>query len=254
MALLDGKVVLVTGGGRNVGAGIVRSLVREGATVAINCFRSPDRANAFASELEAQGGDVSVWPCDVADSDGVKAMVDGIVDRYGRIDAVVNNASDCRPGGAIPLEDNAWECYINEFEVSVKAVINTTLAARPHMRSQGGGRIVGIVTEQWNEASPGGYNHVTGKAAMVGLCRKMVFELGPENITVNLVSPGWTRTERTNNRDTPDHPYIQGTPLRRMSEAEDIGDACVFFISDLAKNVSGAYLLVNGGRHPQMGG
>lgn len=250
--LLKDRVVLVTGGGRNVGAGIVRSLAREGAIVAINCYKSLEKAEELAKNLEADGRSVSVWQCDITDTEAVKRMIDGIVERYGRIDGVVNNASN---GGQWKGWDPAnWQYFVDCFEGEVKSVLNTVHSVRPYMQKQGGGRIVNIITEQWNEAFSGYHPHVTGKSAVVGLSRKLVIDLGKDNITINMVSPGWTRTERTQGRDTPDNPYIQGTPLHRMSEAEDIGDACVFFLSDLARNVSGSYLMVNGGRHPQMGG
>lgn len=251
--LLEGKVVLVTGGGRNVGAGIVRSLAREGAMVIINYLQNEENAKALAESLREQGRNAGVWQCDVTNTEAVQSMIACIVAKHGRIDAIVNNASCTRGGGSLVFEENNWQIYLDEFEHSVKAVINTVQSARPFMKEQGGGRIVNIVTEQWNEAWSGGSSHVTGKAAMVGLARWLVRTLGEDNITINQVAPGWTRTDRTQGRDTPDHPYMKWTPLKRMAEAEEVGDACVFFISDLGKYISGAYLQVNGGRHPQMG-
>lgn len=250
--LLEDKVVLVTGGARAVGAGIVRSLAREGATVAINCFESLDQANALAGSIREQGGEAGVWQCDVREFDDTRRMVDDIVAKYGRIDAVVNNATS---GSKVSEWDpENWQNYINCFEGEVKFVISTLYAVWPHMRAQGGGRIVNIITEQWIEGSAGYITHVAAKAAVVGATRWLVPRLAPDNITINMVSPGWTRTERTQGRDTPDNPYVKSTPLGRIAEAEDIGDACVFFISDLGKYISGDYLQVNGGRHPQMGG
>lgn len=95
--LIPGKVVLVTGGGRNVGAGIVQSLAREGATVIINYNQSAEKAAALCESLTQQGQWALAWQCDITDSDAVTRMVEGIVEKYGRIDAVINNASNTRP-------------------------------------------------------------------------------------------------------------------------------------------------------------
>jgi 3-oxoacyl-[acyl-carrier protein] reductase len=249
--LIRDKVVLVTGGARAVGAGIVRSLAREGATVAINCFESVAQANVLADSLRAEGKEASVWQCDAREFGDTRRMVDGIVETHGRIDAVVNNATSGSKVGEWDPEH--WQNYINCYEGEVKFVISTLYAAWPYMKTQGGGRIDNIITEQWNEGSSGYITHVAAKAAVVGATRWLVPRLAADNITINMVAPGWTRTERTNGRDTPDNPYVRATPLKRITEAEDVGDACVFFISDLGKYVSGDYLQVNGGRHPQMG-
>jgi 3-oxoacyl-[acyl-carrier protein] reductase len=248
--LLNDKVVLVTGGGRNVGAGIVRSLAREGATVAINCHKSKDKAEALANQIEQQGGHAAVWCCDIRDEQVVQQMVDEIVQQFGRIDAVVNSA--CQNNPPAELEQSSWDDYLNEMELSVKAVLNTVRAVRPYMKKQGGGRIINIVTEQWNLALPGWGPYTAPKGAMVGLTRCLVPELGPDQITVNMIAPGWTMTEKvTPEIDTSS--YVSGIPLGRMGTAEDIGNICALLISDLASYITGAYIPANGGVTRQMG-
>lgn len=250
MMLVKDKVVLVTGGGRNVGAGIVRSLAGHGATVAINCYQSLDRAQLLAGTISEQGGKADVWQCDVRDSEAVKKMVEDVVCRFGRIDAVVNNVG----GGSIgKLDDLDWDQFNSVFELDVKSVLNTCQAVHPFMVAQGGGSIINIGAGQHNEATPATGPNVAGKAAALGFSRCLVGELGPENIRVNTIALGWTRTDRTQGRDTPDEPTVRSTPLRRICEPEEAGDVCVFLISDLGKYISGAYILLNGGRNPQMG-
>lgn len=249
MGLLDGKVVLVTGGSRNVGAGIVRSVAREGATVAINCKESIDGANELAQSIERQGGTAGVWRCDVRDPEAVLRMIEDIVKRFGRLDAVINNVGG---GAAGKLDELTWDDMLHVYEHDVRPLLNTTKAVVPFMKAQGGGRIVNIMSEQWNEGYGGVAANVSGKGAEVGLSRCLAHELGPDNITVNMVSPGWTRTDRTP-EDANESPYAKGTPLRRIAEPEDIGNACVFLISDLACYISGAFIPVNGGRTRQIG-
>ncbi|MHB0999432.1 MAG: SDR family NAD(P)-dependent oxidoreductase [Armatimonadota bacterium] len=248
--LLEGKVALVTGGGRGIGAGIVRALAREGASVAINCSKSNDLAETLASDICEQGGNAISYCCDIRDADAVKVMVDAVYSDFGRIDAVINNAIGGTQNGA--LDDVTWDDYTNAFDYAVKAVLNTVHAVRPIMREQGGGRIINIVTELWNSAPTGWTVYVSGKGAMVGLSRTLAAELGPENITVNMVAPGWMKDEKvTDDIDTSG--YAISVPLRRQGDAEEIGNACAFLMSHLAGFVSGAYIPVCGGNVRQTG-
>lgn len=244
--LLKDKVVLVTGGGRGIGAGIVRALSREGATVAINYNRSREKAEAVAASVERG----EVFQCDVLDHDAVLKMVDSVYSRFGRIDGLVNNAIAGKQGGR--FGDTTWEDYANAFDYGAKAVINTMKAVRPIMQRQGGGRIVNIVSEQWNFGLAEWSVYLAGKGAMVGISRTLADELGPENITVNMIAPGWMKTEKVT-AETNTAPYVQSVPLHRQADCEEIGKACVFFFSYLADYVTGAYLPVAGGKVRQVG-
>ncbi len=249
--LIKDRVVIVTGGARGIGASIVRVLAREGAAVAINCSTSRDLADELARSITDQGGRARAWCADITDPDAVRAMVGEIHDEFGRVDGVVNNAIAGVQQGL--LENVAWEDYTNAFDYGAKAVLNTVNAVRPIMRACGGGRIVNIVTEQWNFGAAGWSVYLAGKGAMVGLSRVMSAELGPENITVNMIAPGWMRTEKV----TPDVDttgYVSGVPLGRQGDAEEIGKVCAFLMSDLAAFVTGAYIPVCGGAVRQTGG
>lgn len=249
--LLEGKVVLVTGGGRGIGACISRVLARHGATVAINYSRSAARAEALAQEILAAGGKAGAYCADVRDADQVNAMVEAIVADFGRLDGVVNNAiAGSQPG---TVEGSPVEDFVNMFDYGCRAVLNTVRAALPHMRAQGGGRIVNIVTELWNMAPAGWAPYMAGKGAMVGISRSMACELGPYNITVNMVAPGWMADEKVDTTSEGSRRFGESLPLRRHGSADEIGNACVFFLSDLAGYVTGAYLPVCGGRITQMG-
>ena len=253
MGLIDGKVVLVTGGSRNVGAGIVRCLAREGAVVAVNYLKNADRADEVVKSVQEHGGKAKAWQCDVLDTHAVNSMVADIVQEFGRIDAVVNNARSqgrIEPTDADPVN---WAMHDREFEYGVKAVLNTFHAAYPYMKAQSFGRIVNIGSVAWNHPWTGEGAYAAGKAAMLGISRCLIQDVGPEGITINTVAPGWTRTERTP-EDINDGPHAKRLPLRRLADPEDVGDVCVFLISDLARYVSGAYIPVDGGNSPQMGG
>lgn len=249
--LLDGKVALVTGGGRGIGACICRTLAKYGATVAVNYSASAQAAAGVVAEIEAAGGRAAAFGADVRDEAAVEAMVAAVVDRFGRVDGLVNNAIAGKQDGA--LANSSWQDFQDMLDFGCKAVVNTVTAVRPRMAAQGGGSIVNIVTELWNMAPIGWATYLSGKGAMVGLSRSLACELGPDGITVNMVAPGWMVTERVDPAGQGSLNFGQSLPLRRHGSADEIGCGCVFFLSELATYVTGAYLPVTGGRVTQMG-
>jgi 3-oxoacyl-[acyl-carrier protein] reductase len=250
--LLEGKAVIVTGGGRGIGGAISRVLAREGAAVAVNYSASREKAERLAGQIEAAGGRALPVGADVRDPAAVEAMVAQVVAAFGRVDGVVNNAISGRQMGK--LEEASMGDFETAFGFGARAVVNTITAVRPHMRAAGGGRIVNIVTELWNMAPAGWSVYMAGKGAMVGISRSLALELGPENITVNMVAPGWMADDKVEPGNAGSQTYAQSVPLRRQGDAEEIGKVCAFFLSDLAAFVTGAYVPVCGGRVTQMGG
>jgi 3-oxoacyl-[acyl-carrier protein] reductase len=173
------------------------------------------------------------------------------VERFGRIDGVVNNAIAGEQSGA--FGSLGYEGYENMLDYGCKAVYNTIAAARPHFKAQGGGRVINIVTELWNMGSGNWSMYNAGKGAMVGMSRSLAVELGPENITVNMVAPGWMVTEKVDTESDGSKGFAKSLPLRRHGSADEIGNACAFYLSRLAGYVTGTYLPVTGGRITQMG-
>jgi 3-oxoacyl-[acyl-carrier protein] reductase len=249
--LLEGKVVLVTGGARGIGASISRVLSRHGAIVAINYFSSEEKAKKLAAEIEADGGKAKAYKADVRDSESVQHMIDSVVGDFGRIDGVVNDAISGRQEGK--LDAATLDDYRNSFDYGCIAVLNTINAARTYMKKQGGGRIVNIVTELWNMAPESWSVYMAGKGAMVGISRSLACELGPDNITVNMVAPGWMADEKVDTASEGSINFGKSLPLRRHGSADEIGNACVFYMSDLAGYVTGTYLPITGGRITQAG-
>jgi 3-oxoacyl-[acyl-carrier protein] reductase len=249
--LLDGKVAVVTGGGHGIGACISRVLARHGAAVAVNYNASPDRAERTVAAIRESGGQAEAFQADVRDAAAVQAMVRAVKERFGRIDGVVNNAIAGSQAGK--LAESTLDDYRNMMDFGCIAVVNTIQAVRPIMREQGGGRIVNIVTELWNMAPEGWSPYMAGKGAMVGISRSLACELGPENITVNMVAPGWMADEKVDPSSEGSRKFGESVPLRRHGSGDEIGNGCVFFLSELAGYVTGAYLPVTGGRVTQAG-
>jgi 3-oxoacyl-[acyl-carrier protein] reductase len=139
------------------------------------------------------------------------------------------------------------------LDYGCRAVYNTIAAARPYFNQQGGGRVVNIVTELWNMAPANWSMYNAGKGAMVGMSRSLACELGPENITINMVAPGWMADEKVDTQSDGSKNFAKSLPLRHHGSADEIGNACVFYLSHLAGYVTGTYLPVTGGRITQAG-
>jgi 3-oxoacyl-[acyl-carrier protein] reductase len=249
--LLSGKVAIVTGGGRGIGACISRTLARHGASVAVVYHQDGASASSVVEQVTSTGGVAEAFQADVRDREAVERMVAAVLQRFGRIDGLINNAIAGRQCAS--FDDATWEDYADMLDFGCRAVVNTVRAVRPIMREQGGGRVVNIVTELWNMGPAQWSTYLSGKGAMVGLSRSLANELGPDRITVNMVAPGWMLTDRTDPTSEGSRSFAKSLPLRRHGSADEIGNACAFFLSDLASYVTGAYLPVTGGRVTQMG-
>ena len=249
--LLAGKVALVTGASKGIGSSIARVLSRHGASVAVNYASGRERAEAVVAELVAAGGEAIAVGGDVRDAAQVEAMVAAVVARFGRLDGLVNNAIGGTQHGS--LADSDWDGYQNMLDFGAKAVVNTIRAARPVMAAAGGGSVVNIVTELWNLGSGDWSMYLAGKGAMVGISRSLAAELGPENIRINMVAPGWMATETVDTEGDGSKGFAASLPLRRHGSAEEIGNVCAFYLSDLATYCTGTYLPVCGGRVTQVG-
>ena len=249
--LLAGKVAIVTGGGRGIGACTSRVLAGHGASVGVVYHQDQAAALSVVGQITSAGGAAEAFQADIRNPEAVEALVQAVVGRFGRLDGLVNNAIAGRQ--CVAFDDATWDDYADMLDYGCRAVVNTIRAARPVMRAQGGGRIVNIVTELWN-MGPGLWSaYLAGKGAMVGLSRALANELGPDGITVNMVAPGWMLTDRIDPDSDSSRSFGQSLPLRRHGSADEIGNACVFFLSDLASYITGAYLPVAGGRVTQMG-
>jgi len=248
---LEGKVAIVTGAARGIGADICRVLASQGCSVVVNYAQSRDEAETVAEEATLHGVKALAFQADVRNREQVEAMVAKTLTEFGQIDGLINNAISGRQHGL--LEDVTDQDYQDMFDFGAHAVVNTIRAVRPWMRYNGGGRVVNIVTEVWNMGGEAWSAYLAGKGAMVGISRSLANELGPEGITVNMVAPGWMVTEKVDITSDGSINFGKSLPLRRHGSAREIGNACAFFMSDLAGYVTGAYLPVTGGRVTQVG-
>ncbi len=247
---LSEQWVLVTGGARGLGQAITRALAREGAGVVINYHRSEAAALALAEEL---GPRAVALQADVTDAAAVQRLFAAARERTGApISAVVNNAlaqfsfdGDARP----KLGEVAWERFSQQIEGAVKGALNTMQAALPAMRAQGFGRIVNVGTNLFQNPVVPYHDYTAAKAALLSLTRTAANDLGPDGITVNMVSGGLLRTTDAS-RATPEAVFdliASLTPLRRVTTPEEFADAVLFFLSPWARAVTGQNLVVDSG-------
>ena len=244
------QLVLITGAARGLGEHLVRAFLGEGARVVINYYNSADAAQKLASQAPDK---LLVVQADVTDSAAVQAMFVQAREHFGMpVTTVINNAlpefsfnGDARPR----IEELEWQDLDRQFAGVVGGALNTTKAALPGMREIGFGRIVNIGTNLFQNPVVPYHDYTAGKAALLSLTRTLSQDLGPDNITVNMVSGGLLRTTDASSA-TPEEVFdyiAANTPLRRVTTPAEFADSILFFASPWARAVTGQNLVVDGG-------
>ena len=244
------QLVLITGAARGLGEHLVRAFLREGARVVINYHNSAAAAQALANEAPER---LFVVQADVTDSAAVQAMFAQAREHFGMpVTTVINNAlpqfsfnGDARPR----VEELQWHDLDRQFAGVVGGALNTTQAALAGMREVGFGRIVNIGTNLFQNPVVPYHDYTAGKAALLSLTRTLSQDLGPNNITVNMVSGGLLRTTDASSA-TPEEVFdyiAANTPLRRVTTPAEFADAILFFASPWARAITGQNLVVDGG-------
>ena len=240
---LAGKVALVTGGSRSIGAAIAKKLAADGAAVAVTYSASPDKAAQVVVDIEAAGGRALAIEADAGNPDAVRAAVAKAVETFGGIDILVNNAG-LGLGG--PIEEIAFETYERMIAVNVTGVFVATQEAVHRMKP--GGRIIHIGSSMTRYAAfPTASLYTLTKGAITGFNRSLVRDLGPKGITVNTVHPGPTDTDM-NPADGPVAKIVgPGMAIGRYGQPTEIASVVAFLASPEAAFVTGADIVADGG-------
>ena len=252
-----GKVVLVTGASRGIGAAIARAFAARGAAVAIN-YRS--RHEAAQEVVEAcriaggtGGGDAIALPANVMDPEQAKGLVESTVKEFGRLDVLVNNALPAysfNPEQRRSFDQMSWGDYQQQMQANVGAAFFVTHAALDHLRMRADGTIVNILSDLIEDPALAYHDYATAKSALLGFSRQLATDLGPQGVRVNCVAPGlvYPTEGSADTRASFRERIMAATPLRRLARPEDIAGPVVFLASKQSGFMTGQVLYVNGGR------
>jgi NAD(P)-dependent dehydrogenase (short-subunit alcohol dehydrogenase family) len=250
MSLLEGKVVVVTGGGHGIGKAYCAGIAREAGSVVVADI-DDTAADRVAKTIQANGGKALATHVDVANSASCQQMADKALDHFGQIDGLINNAAIFM---SVPAEKGGWQEITEEawdriMAVNVKGLWLASKAVVPAMQKRRQGSVVNISS---NMAFNGGLtmmHYVTSKAAVVGFSRVLARELGPDNIRVNTIAPGSTMSEDEPTADALKRYERSASTrlLKRVEQPDDVVGTALYLLSDLSKFVTGQTILVNGG-------
>jgi 3-oxoacyl-[acyl-carrier protein] reductase len=244
MFSLKDKVAVVTGASQGIGRETALALAAAGAKVAA-AARNEEKLKTLVSEVSAAGGTALAVKMDVADAEQVKAGFKQVVEKFGRLDILVNNAAITRDGLAMRMKMDDWETVLRTNLTGAHLCIQQAL---PTMMKARAGRIINLASVVAQMGNAGQANYVAAKAGLIGLTKAIAIEIASRNITVNAVAPGFIETPMTDVLgDKVKEELKARIPLGRMGSAYDVAAAIVFLASDEAGYITGHVLDVNGG-------
>ncbi len=245
MKLLQEKIILITGGSRGIGEAIVRELVKQEATVIFTYRSSAERAMNILNELIDEDYKVDAFQSDASDFTAAGELISEVVEKYGRIDVLVNNAGITQDNLMLRMKEEQWDKVI---EVNLKSVFNLTKhVLRPMMR-QRSGSIINISSVVGVFGNAGQANYAASKAGVIGFTKSIAKEVGSRNIRCNAIAPGFIATEMTDELDeATKKEYFSNIPLKRFGNTSEVADAVTFLGSDMSSYITGQTLSVCGG-------
>ena len=245
MGMLDGKVALVTGAARGIGKAIALKFASEGADVAFTDLVINEAAEETISEIAAFGHKVKGYASNAANFDETHAVVEEILQDFGKIDILVNNAGITKDGLVMRMSEQQWDAVI---AVNLKSAFNFIHAVMPGMARLKGGSIINMASIAGQMGNPGQVNYASSKAGLIAMAKSVAKEMGSRGIRANAIAPGFIVSEMTNAlpeavRDE----YIKQIPLRRGGTVDVIANTALYLASDLSSYVTGQVIAVNGG-------
>jgi 3-oxoacyl-[acyl-carrier protein] reductase len=246
MFSLKDKVAVVTGASQGIGRDTALALAEAGAKVAV-AARSEEKLSVLVADIAAAGGTAFAVKMDVADAEQVKAGFKQVLEKFGRLDILVNNAAITRDGLAMRMKQDDWEAVLRTNLTGAHLCIQQAL---PTMMKARAGRIINISSIVAQSGNAGQANYVAAKAGIIGLTKAIAIEIASRNITVNAVAPGFIETPMTDVLPAKvKEELTTRIPLGRMGSAREVASAIVFLASDEAAYITGHVLNVNGGMH-----
>ncbi|NVK66705.1 MAG: 3-oxoacyl-[acyl-carrier-protein] reductase [Flavobacteriales bacterium] len=245
MNLLENKVVIITGASRGIGKSIAEACVEQGAKVAFTYLSSDEKAKALETELSKNGGVAKGFKSDASKFDDAQALVDAVIEEFGTVDVLVNNAGITRDTLLMRMSEEQWDEVIN---TNLKSAFNLTKAVQRPMLKARKGSIINMSSVVGVSGNAGQANYAASKAGLIGFTKSVAQELGSRNIRCNAIAPGFIETEMT---DALDQKVVEewraSIPLKRGGSPKDVADLTVFLASDMSSYITGQTINVCGG-------
>ena len=244
---LEDKSAIVTGGSLGIGTAIALKLAEFGANVAINYRKHKDEAEAVVEKIKAFGRKGLVVQADISDFDAAQKMVDSVKSEFGGIDILVNNAGVNWDGVIWKMTEEQWDTVLN---INLKGYFNYIRAVAPIFREQKSGKIVNLTSINGLRGKFGQANYSASKAGIVGLTKTVAKELGKYGINVNAIAPGLIETDMV--REAPEEvrqKALEEITLKRIGQPEEVANVVAFLCTDLARNITGEVIKVDGGQY-----
>ncbi len=244
MKLLEGKVAVITGASRGIGKAIAIEFAQQGCNIAFTDLFDDDNMKATQAELAALGVTAKGYASNAAKLDDTLAVIDAIVNDFGRIDVLVNNAGITKDGALKRMTEEQWDAVIT---VNLKSVFNFTKAVQPVMWKLGGGSIINMSSVVGVSGNANQINYSSSKAGILGFTKSAAQEFGTRNIRCNAIAPGFIETEMTAVLpEAEKEAWLKNIPLKRGGKPSEVAKVALFLASDLSSYVSGQVINVCG--------
>ena len=245
MNLLKGKNVIITGGSREIGRGIAEKFAEQGANIAFTCIKMSDSSIELAKNLEKIGVKAKAYESDAADFDAATKLAEDVLNDFGSIDVLVNNAGITKDNLLMRMSE---EDFNDVMKINMNSVFNNTKAVLRQMLKQRSGSIINLSSVVGVKGNAGQSNYSSSKAGIIGFTKSVALELGSRNIRCNAIAPGFIETEMTkalSNDQVND--WAESIPLKRTGQVEDIANTSLFLASDMSSYITGQVINVCGG-------
>ena len=245
MNLLKGKNVIITGGSRGIGRGIAEKFAEQGANIAFTCIKMSESSLELAKNLEKIGVKAKAYESDAADFDAATKLAEGVLNDFGSIDVLVNNAGITKDNLLMRMSE---EDFNDVMKINMNSVFNNTKAVLRQMLKQRSGSIINLSSVVGVKGNAGQSNYSSSKAGIIGFTKSVALELGSRNIRCNAIAPGFIETEMTkalSNDQVND--WAESIPLKRTGQVEDIANTSLFLASNMSSYITGQVINVCGG-------
>ncbi|AZA51287.1 3-oxoacyl-[acyl-carrier-protein] reductase [Chryseobacterium carnipullorum] len=244
MKLLEGKVALITGATRGIGKKIAEMYAEQGAQVAFTYAGSVDKAQALEAALSSVTK-IKGYQSDASDYDAAQKLIDDVMEEFGKIDILINNAGITRDNLLLRMSKDDWD---QVMRINLDSVFNLTKAVIKPMMKAKSGSIINMTSVVGISGNPGQSNYAASKAGVIGFTKSIALELGSRSIRCNAVAPGFTETEMTADLDEKTlQAWRDRIPMKRAGQTKDVANACIFLGSEMSSYITGQTLNVDGG-------